>query len=475
MENIRDKICNIRRNRIEAEGWTMGHSVPETREIPVVPFGRDPFVICEVKRRSPSKGNINAGLDAVTQASLYAEKGIKSVSVLTEEDHFGGSLKDLMDIKKACPDVAVLRKDFLLELEDIDISYRAGADAVLLIAACLSGEKMKSMYDKAKSLGMEVLVEVHNDEDIDKVRGFKPDLTGINCRDLSTFKTDLTIPLRVRQSIDWTTNIVFESGIHRKEDAQFAFKSGFAGILVGESVVKNPNLIPRLIDASGEKQDSCFWSKLYDRKKAGQPLVKVCGITNREDAEIARDLGADVIGFVCAHSPRRADISSMRKMADLDILKVGVVVLGGDVERLNKEMSDLVQEGILDAIQFHGHEMPVNCASISWPYYKAIRLRSKADVSRIGDFYSPRVLVDAFSDKVYGGTGKLIQADIVSEVNKSYPLWIAGGLSPDNVGQIVRDFSPELIDASSGLEKEPGKKDKDKLEKYFREIKNACV
>jgi indole-3-glycerol phosphate synthase/phosphoribosylanthranilate isomerase len=110
----RDIVCR-RLERIATEGFELGHPVPATRQAPLVPFDRPPFVICEVKRRSPSKGVIAGDLDAVAQARRYVEAGVKTISVLTEEDQFGGSLADLMDVKNAFPEIAVLRKDFLVK------------------------------------------------------------------------------------------------------------------------------------------------------------------------------------------------------------------------------------------------------------------------------------------------------------------------------------------------------------------------
>src|SRR5688572_20269953 len=112
--DVKRAIVARRLERIAAEGYAFGHPVPEHRAVPVVPFDRAPFVICEVKRRSPSKGIIAGGLDAVEQARLYVGSGVKTISVLTEEDQFGGSLADLMAVKNAFPDTAVLRKDFLV-------------------------------------------------------------------------------------------------------------------------------------------------------------------------------------------------------------------------------------------------------------------------------------------------------------------------------------------------------------------------
>ncbi|MBN2655491.1 MAG: bifunctional indole-3-glycerol phosphate synthase/phosphoribosylanthranilate isomerase [Spirochaetales bacterium] len=471
--NILQQIAAIRRESIKREGYTLGAAVPPEREVPLQIFGQSPFVICEIKRRSPSKGKISEITDPVKQAGLYYDKGIRNISVLTEEDHFGGSLDDLMKVKRAYPGAAVLRKDFLLEKEDVLVSYRAGADAVLLIAALLDQKKIADLYAYAESLGLAVLVEVHNREEIDKVRPFKPEITGINCRNLKTFRIDQILPLELKGHIDWETRLVYESGISSFNEAIIPFESGFAGILVGESVVRDPDLIDDLIQASERKGERNFWNRLYGRKREGHPLVKICGITNRDDGEAAVEMGADVLGFVLAESPRRADPAFIRTLKDLDVMKVAVVVT--DEGEPGREVMDLLEKGYLDGVQFHGNEYPGALRAFSYPCYKALRLKDSADVLEIHRYPGPRVLVDAWSEKEYGGTGKRLDGDILKEAGFIRPLWMAGGLAPDNVGEIVRTYRPELIDASSRLEAEKGRKDHGKMREFFREIENGCV
>jgi indole-3-glycerol phosphate synthase/phosphoribosylanthranilate isomerase len=188
---ILSQIVERRRGRLRVEGYALGCHVPRIRVAPLVPFGGDPFLITEIKRRSPSKGWIARDLSAASHAALYRREGSINISVLTEEDHFAGSLDDLMAVKMTVPDAAVLRKDFLLDEEDVEVSYRAGADAVLLIARILSAAELEKLYAKARRLGMEALVEVYDEEDVRKAARVRPSLTGINSRNLARFTTDL--------------------------------------------------------------------------------------------------------------------------------------------------------------------------------------------------------------------------------------------------------------------------------------------
>ncbi len=471
--NIRDTIVARRAQRIAAEGHALGAAVPERREAPLAEFGRAPFLIAEIKRRSPSRGEIAAQADPVRQAGVYAAQGVRSVSVLTEEDHFSGSLNDLVAVKRAYPDLAVLRKDFLLDEEDIDLSHRAGADAVLLIASQLSAEQLSRLAARAAARGMAALVEVHSRQDADKARGLAPAFTGINARDLETFLIDPLLPLRLKARIDWPTRLVYESGIFREEDAAVALAAGFAGVLVGEALMRRPLLAAELINALRREQASDFWGRIGRllAEKPG-PLVKICGITNREDALAALECGADILGFILADSPRRTTAALVRSLADLDVLKVAVVTAGADANP-GADAAGLLNDHVVQAVQFHGDEAADNCYNGAFPYYKVLRLRDRADAAEIDAYHSPRVLIEAFVPDKRGGPGKVLDSDVVETVRARHPLWLAGGIGPDNVGEIISRFQPELIDASSRLESAPGRKSRALLQEYFSRITAA--
>lgn len=492
--SIRDDIVNIRRARISREGPAQGVVLPSQRGVPLVPFARSPFLVCEVKRRSPSKGEISLDLDAVNQVSQYVTRGAKSISVLTEVDHFCGSLQDLLDIKRRFPDISLLRKDFLLDVQDVEVSFLAGADAILLIASILDSQALAAMYQRAKQLGLAVLLEVHTESELAKARSLQADLLGINCRDLTTFAVDLAHPIWLKSKVDWNTRLVFESGITCAEDCLLALRSGFSGVLVGEAVVKNPELVDELVGAmASECSSECshgsahlqprfharrgsFWERLYARKQAGLPLVKICGITRADDAVCAQEAGADVLGFILAPSKRRASFTLLRELRGLDVLKAAVVVVDPERgQRFDKRVCEFQAEGLLDVIQFHGEEKPEECVAMAFPYYKAVRVGRREDLRRIGCYRSPRVLLDAFSPQQRGGTGMTIPEQLVSEAAEKLPLWLAGGIGVHNVGHVVRTFRPELIDASSRLESAPGIKDKNALKTYIQEIRRAVL
>ena len=473
------QIASDRAQRVSDAGADQGLVLTAERVAPLVPFGvgnvnggSTGILIAEVKRRSPSKGDIAQIPEPAILAGRYKDAGFRRVSVLTEEARFGGSLADLVAVKTAHPDLAVLRKDFLLTPEDVEVSWRAGADAILLIATLLETNVLEQMFNLAGELGMECLVEVHTQGDVHKVRPLKPPLLGINSRDLRRFKVEPLIPLETRSFIDWPCDVIYESGITGRDDALFVRGSGFSGFLVGEAVAKSPELAADLIGAWADSIEAVrlygVWERLYRRQRHGLPLVKICGITNRADAELAVEAGADMIGFVLAESPRRSDPATIRECADLPVIKVAVVVLAAD-EELPPEIAALLKEGALDFIQFHGDESADTVRS--WPSYKAINLRAPEDAELMDGAGSPAVLVDAFSLSARGGTGKRLDPELMEAAAQHRRLWIAGGLNHENVGAIVREWNPGLVDVSSGVEAEKGRKDHYKVRRFIAEAK----
>ncbi|MDC7220227.1 MAG: bifunctional indole-3-glycerol phosphate synthase/phosphoribosylanthranilate isomerase [Spirochaetales bacterium] len=478
-ETILHEIVRVRRERIKKLGHCEGADVPAEREAaPPRPFGVDPFLICEIKRRSPSKGNINNSLDPLEQAKIYTERGASHISILTESEYFGGSLDDLMAVRKAFPEARILRKDFLLDLEDVEVAYRAGADAFLLIASVLDYETIRAMYERGVALGMTPLVELHSAEEAEMVRPFAPKLTGVNCRDLKTFTIDPLGPVKLKSRIDWDCQVVYESGIKSPGDARFALGCGLDGLLVGEGVVRDKELAAGLIAefaAREEHRDTyAFWRKLYRNYNYDRPLVKICGITRVEDAKKAVELGADALGFILAESPRKIDPKRLEEFRKIDAVKIAVVIFPEDeAERaaLEATLRDLLGRGWIDAVQFHGTEGPELVET--FPGYKALTVKSAEDLEGKGAYRPRPVLTDAFHRDRSGKKTEVLEPEVIEAARKQGNLWLAGGLNPDNLEGILKEYRPELIDMASGVEASPGVKDHGKLARIFEIVKKA--
>lgn len=539
MSDILQTIVEKRRADIERLGLNFGIDIPEKRRVGHTEFLGNAGAILEVKRASPSKGDIAPDLDPVELATTYAEAHAQAVSVLTEMNYFKGSLRDLIAVadlmesrrQQGLHACAVLRKDFLLYEDEIDIAYRCGADAVLLIARILDDEQLVKMAKRAQSFDMQAFVEVRETDDLRKLKvvmnalgdgAAKTIVAGVNSRDLATFHTDPLVPASVRSKLP--AKAVFESGILTPADADYARSLGFTGILVGEAVAKNPLLAKEVVnsfESGSENARGKFWKKFAERRALRQalrqaqcttqgpckvgvvrqahqplaepphnnrPMVKICGITREEDGLLAAELGADMLGFVFSTTKRLTTEGFVRSFAEKiraahtpekAPLLVGVITDSDSPE--GKTAIRLAQEGILDAVQLHGvdpsslachreHDMRSDL-----PFYCAARVGEASDFEQVDSLRThgePRILLDAKVEGIPGGTGKTIPESLLREKAGDLPLWLAGGITPENVSAICEKFQPELIDVSSGVEDAPGIKSPEKLEALFRTLRS---
>lgn len=193
-------------------------------------------VIAEVKRRSPSKGDLHADLDPATVAKAYAAGGAACLSVLTDRDYFGGSPEDLQAARGAV-DLPVLRKDFTVAATDVCDARIMGADAVLLIVAALDDGELRDFHALAVEVGLDVLVEIHDEAELERALAVGAALVGVNQRDLFTFQVDTERAVRVAQAMPATVVGVAESGIRGPADVAALRAAGFDAVLVGESLV----------------------------------------------------------------------------------------------------------------------------------------------------------------------------------------------------------------------------------------------
>ncbi|MCU1353246.1 MAG: trpC, partial [Acidimicrobiales bacterium] len=193
-------------------------------------------VIAEVKRRSPSKGDLAPDLDPATLATAYAEGGATCLSVLTDEAFFGGSALDLRAARAACA-LPVLRKDFTVGAADVCDARLMGADAVLLIAAALDDVELDELHALAVEVGLDPLVEVHDERELERALGVGASLVGVNQRDLVTFEVDTARAVRMAPLMPAGVIRVAESGVRGPADAQALVDAGYHAVLVGESLV----------------------------------------------------------------------------------------------------------------------------------------------------------------------------------------------------------------------------------------------
>lgn len=204
-------------------------------------------VIAEVKKASPSKGIISEDFDYLKIAKKYEQAGAAAVSVLTEEDFFMGSDRYLSEIKKHVA-IPVLRKDFIIDEYQIYEAKKIGADAILLICGILTEEMLSEFCGLAESIGLDCLVETHDEEEVKMAVNAGAKIIGINNRNLRTFNVDLKITEKLIKNIPAGIIKVSESGIHSAEDAAYLKKLGADAILVGESLMKSGDIDKKLIE-----------------------------------------------------------------------------------------------------------------------------------------------------------------------------------------------------------------------------------
>jgi indole-3-glycerol phosphate synthase len=195
-------------------------------------------IIAEFKRRSPSKGIINDKVTVEEVTRAYAEYGASGISILTDQEFFGGSLDDLL--AATINEVPLLRKDFMIDEYQLVEAKACGADVILLIAACLSVAEVKQMATTAKSLGLEVLLEIHNNKELEHICE-QVDMVGVNNRNLKTFEVSIDISLELINRIPGEKPAIAESGISDVDTIVTLRQAGFKGFLIGENFMKQPS------------------------------------------------------------------------------------------------------------------------------------------------------------------------------------------------------------------------------------------
>lgn len=253
---ILDDIVVRRKEQLEREISNISREIMKDKalnaKLPAISFKNaikkdNLSVICEVKKASPSKGLIRPDFHPVEIAKEYEKAGANAISCLTEEFYFKGSSKYLSAIRKEVS-IPILRKDFIFDDYQIYEAKAIGANAILLIAAILSTDQMIEFQELAHTLNLQCLVEVHNQEELEKVLKFTPDIIGINNRNLKTFEVDLNTTEKVRKNVPRETILVSESGIKGNTDMKTVRELGADAVLIGETLMRSNDITATLHD-----------------------------------------------------------------------------------------------------------------------------------------------------------------------------------------------------------------------------------
>ena len=370
--------------------------------------------IAEFKRRSPSMGDIRPDARVEDLLPLYAANGASAISVLVDE-RFAGSIGDLV-AARATTTVPLLAKGFFSEEAQLDELRRAGADAVLLILRDLDDATTARLLAYASELGLDALVEAHDDEELQRAVDLQAPIIGVNARDLSTFNLDRTTQLDLVARAPRDRLVIAESAVHTRAQAAAAELAGADAVLVGTALMQAPDPGAKLRDL------------------LSRPLVKVCGLTRQDDVDAAVEAGADMLGFILVEkSPRRA-----AEVLDVPDTALSVAVFVGEAEEND---ADLVQLYHDDGGTVRGR---------------------RAVITREGE------PVAVLLDQPWDGVDAAHWDDAAKTEGR---VVLAGGLGPENVRAAIDAVHPWAVDAASSLETEPGVKDHARVRAYIEEAR----
>ncbi len=338
-------------------------------------------LFAEVKRQSPSAGVLAAGLDAVAQARAYQAGGAAAISVLCEPHRFGGSIADLRAVRAAVS-IPVLAKEFVVDERQLPVLRSAGADVVLLIAALHPARRLASLVTRARDLGLEPLVEAHDERELEAAMETKARLIGINARDLRTLAVDVARLHRLHAQVPGDRLTVAESGVRDAGEVARLRATGYDAVLVGEALVRsaNPAATVRAFVAAGAPPDD---ATARDRA----PFIKICGVTDLEGVFAAVRAGADAIGLnLVPGTPRALTLDEAARFA---LLARGTAGAGNRpmvVAVFADASADEIAAGVAacnpDAIQLSGHESPDAIAGLARPAWKVLHLPADAGRTR---------------------------------------------------------------------------------------------
>jgi indole-3-glycerol phosphate synthase/phosphoribosylanthranilate isomerase len=365
--------------------------------------------VAEVKRRSPSAGDLRPDADPAAIAAAYAAAGAAAISILVDE-RFAGTVDDLR-AARAATDAPLLGKGFFTAEAQLDELKAAGADAALLILRDLDDRAAARLLAHAGRIGLDTLVEAHDAPELDRAVRLGAPVIGLNARDLGTFAIDRRAQLELVARAPRDRIVIAESGIESTAQGAAAELAGADAILVGSALMRAPDPGAKL------------------RELLRRPLVKVCGLTREEDVAVAAEAGADMAGFILAkETPRRAP-----RVLPVPETMLAVAVHVGEIGAV--ERADLVQ---LYARE-NGHRAR-----------DGVLLRGDETVARVIDRPWRQDDPEHY-ERARGTAGRVM---------------LAGGLAPENVRAAIEAVRPWAVDASSSLESAPGIKDPGRVRDY---------
>ncbi|RQW63379.1 bifunctional indole-3-glycerol-phosphate synthase TrpC/phosphoribosylanthranilate isomerase TrpF [Vibrio viridaestus] len=402
--------------------------------------------ILECKKASPSKGLIRDHFDLDYIASIY-NKYANAISVLTDEKYFQGSF-DFINQVRSQVSQPVLCKDFMVSEYQVYLARHYKADAILLMLSVLEDDAYQDLAKLAHSLGMGVLTEASNDEEVERAINLGAKVIGINNRNLRDLTTDLNRTKMLAPKLPKDVTIISESGIYTNQ--QVRELSQFAnGFLIGSSLMSEDNI------------ELAVRKVIYGE-------IKVCGLTSRDDAAKAYQAGAIFGGLIFVEkSPRHVDVNRAKSIMDGAPLRYIGVFQNQDIQ----DVEHVARELNLTAVQLHGDEDQLYVDALrtllpdSTQIWKAYGVKDQ--FPELISQHVDRHLCDSKIGNQSGGTGKVFDWQLLSTNNQ---VMLAGGISPENIASAA-NLGCIGLDLNSGVESEPGKKDSQKLKLAFEKLR----
>lgn len=395
-------------------------------------------LVAEIKKASPSGGGIyKAGLFSPERiARVYQANGARAISVVTDKRYFQGESRYLTKARQAVK-APVLCKDFIIDSRQITAARRAGADAILLIAAILDDVRLKEYLAAARKLGMAAIVEVHNREELKRALGLGANILGINNRDLHTLKTDLKVTHDLARYVPDDILAVSESGIVNQEDVR-RLPGRIDAILAGSSIM-----------ASGSPLEMAKKVRELSRAKK---IFKACGIRTVAAARTCEEIGVDITGLNFVPTSKRCiSLSLARRIRqELRRTKVAGVFMNQPLSYVRRVARTLA----LDYVQLSGNESIAYSAGCRYPVIKTILLSRPSDVARAKKYLTVKNIDFIIFDSRAPGSGQAANFRLLR--GATFPYLIAGGVRAENVGAISKQIDPIGFDAASGLEDKSG-------------------
>ncbi len=428
-------------------GADLGSAEPTRRSLKAALARPGARFIMEVKRASPSQGNLRAEADPAAIARAYAGAA-DAISVLTDTPYFGGSLDDLRAVR-AVFDGPILAKDFVIDPRQVPEARLHGADAVLAILAALSDEEARAVMAEAARLGMDVLVEAHDAAEVRRAVALGASLIGINNRNLKTLGVDLAVTERLAGLVPADRLVIAESGIESRADVERLSPHADA-FLVGSSLMRAPD--PALA-----------------ARALAFGRVKVCGVTNAEDAALASAEGASFIGMVMVPgTPRAVSFSQAETIAGAATRPL----VGVFRNEKPMEVASRARALGLHAVQLHGDEDAAYVRGLRALLPETTEIWTVAAVGEEMPEAPPGADRTLFDSKVggrSGGTGIAFDWSRLEGRDLSRSI-LAGGLNPDNAGAAA-GLGTYALDVGSGVEAAPGRKDAGRMQAFFEALR----